>query len=187
MSSFKTREGIYSHCIPPPIWELNIWSIRYPKEDDDPADGKASVQCRSKDIVVLCPPGIELPINDLVEGQIDEIPAAIVDSRRRRDVVSSDKNERPVDLSHKIITGLFPNEIGDGRQNQANPEEVQQAAIDGPDGIESCRANETPNLGQICETCKNKKRVNCLPRMKKTQSGRSGMRIRLLAPRHRYH
>lgn len=134
------------HCVSPPVWELDVWSIGHREEDDNPTDSQPGIKSCGEHVVVLCPPGVEFPVNNLVEDQVDDVPTAVVDSRGWWDIVSSHKDERPVYLFDEVIAGLLPNEICHGRQDQPDPEEMQQAAVDRPNRVEASGANKAPDL-----------------------------------------
>lgn len=134
------------HRVSPPVWELDVWSIGHREEDDNPTDSQPGIKSCCEYVVVLCPPSIEFPVNNLVEYQVDDVPTAVVDSSGWWDVVRSDKDERPVYFFDKVIASLLPNEICHGRQDQSDPEEMQQTAVDRPNRVEASGTNKAPDL-----------------------------------------
>lgn len=133
------------NSVSPPIRELRIRTIGDGKEDHNAANGQSGIQRSREHIVVLCPPGVEAAVDDLVEYQVDNIPRRVVDTGSGRDIVRADKDEGPVDLADKIGARLFPDEVGNGRQDEADPEEMQQARVDGADRVQARGADQTPN------------------------------------------
>jgi hypothetical protein len=79
-------------------------------------------------------------------NQVHNVPTAVVDARGGRDVVSSNEDERPVDLFHELVSGLLVDEVRDRGKKESDPEEVQEPGVDGTNRVETCWSNETPDL-----------------------------------------
>ncbi len=105
------------------------------QENYNSTDGETRIQCCRKHVVVFRPPREELLIDDLVKDEVHDVPATVVNTGSRRDVVCADEDEGPVDLADEIAAGLLPYEPSDRRQDKADPEEMQQGAIDLANGI----------------------------------------------------
>lgn len=67
------------HRIPPPVRKHST-GIRDTKEDDNTANSKARVQSGCQYVVVFGPPGEELFFDDVVEDEVDNGPAGVVDA-----------------------------------------------------------------------------------------------------------
>lgn len=67
------------YCVPPPVGKHGT-RIRDAEEYDDAAKRKAGVESSRKDVIVFCPPSKEAALDDVVEGEVDEGPAGIVDT-----------------------------------------------------------------------------------------------------------
>lgn len=65
--------------VAPPVGEHGA-RVGDAEEDDDAAEGEAGVQRRGEDVVVLAPPGEEAAFDEVVEDEVDEGPAGVVDS-----------------------------------------------------------------------------------------------------------
>lgn len=135
------------HRVTPPIWELQVRSVRHSEEDDDSTKSETRIERRGEDIIILGPPGVKSLVDDLVEDEVDDVPTAVVDTRSRRDVVRADEDERPVDLADKLAAGSLPEVVRHWRQDEPDPEEMQQAAVYLSHGIETRRANQSPDDG----------------------------------------
>ncbi len=62
----------------------------------------------------------------MIEDEIYKRPRRIVDSCGWRYVISPNKDQRPINLSPKIVLGPFPDAPGEHRHECTNPEEVQE-------------------------------------------------------------
>lgn len=70
-----------------------------------------------------------LVLDPVVKDQVHDGPRAIVYTRRGRDIVGADKDERPVHVLEEgldlLVLRVLPSKPGEHRRQDANPEEVQ--------------------------------------------------------------
>lgn len=93
--------SIEEDSVPPPTWE-NRTGVTDAEEDEDTTQCSACVQSSRQDVIVLSPPLKELLIDDSVEDEVDQRPGGVVDACSRRDIVSPNVDERPIDVAPEL-------------------------------------------------------------------------------------
>lgn len=109
-------------------------------------EGKGSTH--SKDIVILAPKRKEPPLNPMIKHKIHKRPAAIINPRSRRHVISAHENKWPVDILPKLLLRPLVQIPRHDRHEGADPEEVKKRGVDFADAVETGWSDEAPDHGR---------------------------------------
>lgn len=139
-----------SRRIHEPLRRIHLLRQNQSKKDNQRRDVQPSVQTRRRDIIVLCPPALELALQESIKENSHGAPAQVDVDRSRWDLTRSAKNEGPVQISDGGARESFRSEPGDDGQNGTEKPVPLERGVDSAGAKDTTGSDHAPYNGR-CE------------------------------------